>query len=103
MISKDAQELELAISNFVSSFELVFDKDWENSKNCIANSKYLIEDGGTFINPGVDNESNNWANRGSLLADYWHLVELLDRQGISHRFEDVIRRGNDSNVADSDF
>jgi len=73
--SKEQKELLDAVSSFVSSFELVFDIDWELTQSIIADPKHFIE--GTFIHPNVEDESNNWWNRGSLLGSYRHLKALL--------------------------
>ena len=83
MEPENIHELEEAIAEFVSSFKLVFDYDWEMTKLSIF-SKHLIEENGTFIQPGVSDESSNWWNRGSLLASYRHLIEVLEKNGIRH-------------------
>ncbi|NET70453.1 MAG: hypothetical protein F6K62_05495 [Sphaerospermopsis sp. SIO1G2] len=80
------RELEEAISNFIISFEGVFDHDWDMTKNCITDDCF-IRDNGTFIQPGVSDESNNWWNRGSLLSAYRHLIEVLDKNNIPHSAE----------------
>ena len=59
---------------------MVFDGDWEFTKDAIAN-KYLIDSQGTFVKPSVDDESNNWGNRGSLLEAYRNLLSLLRTRG----------------------
>ncbi|MGB5771871.1 MAG: hypothetical protein WBM32_18690 [Crocosphaera sp.] len=81
--SENISELEEAISQFITSFELVFEYDWEMTKNSIADDLY-ISSSGTFIHPDVGDESNNWWNRGSLLSSYRHLVEVLDKNNIPH-------------------
>lgn len=86
MEPQNLQELEEAIADFVKSFKLVFDYDWETTKLCIP-EEYLIKENGTFIQPGVSNESSNWWNRGSLLSRYRHLIEVLDKNGIQHSFD----------------
>jgi hypothetical protein len=81
--SQRVHELEEAISKFITSFELVFDNDWEMTKNCITND-ILICDNGTFIHPDVNDESNNWSNRGGLLDTYRHLLDVMDKNSIPH-------------------
>jgi hypothetical protein len=81
--SENMQELEEAISRFATMFELVFDNDWEMTKICISDSSY-VEDNATFINPGVNDEDNNWGNRGSLLSAHRNLVKVLEKNGIPH-------------------
>lgn len=75
--SKMLDELLTTAEDFLSGFELVFDYDWEMTKNCIENSEYFIS--GTFVRPNVEDESNNWANRGSLLEDYRELRNCVSR------------------------
>ena len=74
------QELREAVKHFVGMFELVFDNDWEMSKLCLDedNRQYYIQDNGTFINPRVEDEYNNWSNRGHLLKSYRTLKAILD-------------------------
>lgn len=67
---------------FVELFELVFDLDWEMTQTWIRNGKHMISEEGTFIHPMVDDESNDWSNRGSLLAHYRDLVERMEALGI---------------------
>lgn len=64
--SSNMDELLSALNQFVSFFELVFDADWEMTKGCMEDSDHFII--GTFIHPMVDDESNNWGNRGAFLA-----------------------------------
>jgi hypothetical protein len=67
------------LAEFLQQFELVFDDDWEFSQTCLGddNRDSFVADGGTFLNPGVRDEANNWGNRGSLLRAYRHLVEAM--------------------------
>ena len=78
-------ELIKALREFVSMFELVFDGDWEMTRDCMENPEYLIAKEGTFITPLVDDESNNWWNRGSLLAAYRNLLSCMEKCGIQRR------------------
>jgi hypothetical protein len=63
--------------SFVEHFELVFGNDWGMTRSCIANADMIAADG-TFLEPGVDDESNNWSNRGGLLAAYRKVRASLD-------------------------
>lgn len=74
---KPHKELNQLITNFMLSFHGVFDNDWEHTKLCLEGSKDYIDSNGTFINPLVDDEENNWANRGYLLNNYRKLVEYI--------------------------
>ena len=78
------EEMKNALTEFVSSFDLVFDEDWEFSKNCLRDDsqKSFIASDGTFLNPRVDDESNNWANRGHLLEVYRRLIAEMQKQGM---------------------
>lgn len=70
-----------ALFNFLEHFELVFDMDWEYTvsvlKDTFSRTEYhelgdgcWIEKNGTFIRTGIEDEGNNWFNRGSLLVSY---------------------------------
>ena len=77
-------ELKNLLTEFMSSFELVFGNDWEVSKSRLCGDFDFIAPDGTFLSPGVDDESNNWANRGHLLDVYRRLVAGMKKQGIHH-------------------
>ena len=89
------KELLESIQKFTNAFEQVFDKDWsytkeqlgiqgetaEQKENAIANGLETIvriSDDGTFINPNVDDEVEDWGYRGQLLSEYRHLKKLLE-------------------------
>ena len=76
-----------AVSDFIDHFELVFDNDWEYTLDNLSPDAVhcFIEKEGTFIHPGVDDESNNWGNRGSLLNAYRYLDELMKELGLPRR------------------
>lgn len=74
---KHHKELNQLISNFMLSFHGVFDNDWEHTKFRIEESELYIDSNGTFINPLVQDEENNWANRANLLNNYRALVEYI--------------------------
>ena len=78
-------ELVSALDGFVSSFELVFDQDWDMTRSCLQNPEHLIDQRGTFIQPLVSDEGNNWANRGTLLAEYRELLECMEKYGVERR------------------
>lgn len=77
-------EFKKLLTDFISNFELVFDEDWEFSKGCLRDDfqKNFVAPDGTFLNPGVDDESNNWANRGQLLHTYRNLIAEMQKQGM---------------------
>jgi hypothetical protein len=73
-------ELLMALRSFIDSFELVFgETDWEQTREAIGGdlAKHFIHPNGNFLEPGVEDESSNWWNRGSLLADYRFLKHQL--------------------------
>ena len=73
------EELLATAETFLDSFDLVFDNDWDKTKSCMEDSEYFISAAGTFVHPQVDDESNNWANRGSLLEHYRELRNCMLR------------------------
>ena len=67
----------LALEGFVASFETVLgDADWEMTRECVSCDDF-IRPGCTFLEPGVDDESSSWWNRGALLASYRQLKAEL--------------------------
>ena len=84
-ISTQAKALEDAVADFMQSFELVFHNDWELTVDR-SRDEMFIKKNGTFLAPEVEDESNNWANRGSLLASYRRLRFLMKEQGIITQF-----------------
>ena len=75
-------ELLRAIDLFASMFELVFDNDWSTTQDNIANSAHLIDEQGTFIRPLIEDEGDNWANRGALLSAYRDLLHCMEDCGM---------------------
>lgn len=87
VMTKDT-ELKEAVKKFVDAFEQVFDKDWSYTKENLGiwdrpveldneDSIPFISDNGTFLNPKVDDETENWGYRASLLNEYRRLKKLL--------------------------
>jgi hypothetical protein len=77
-------EAERALLELVDSLAAVFDIDWEftSEQLHVRTEPWFIAPGATFLRPGVDDESNNWANRGALLAAYRDAVRVLRSRGI---------------------
>ena len=93
---------------FLESFEEVFDRDWDYTKEMLGISDedeteeqkealqkvgletiYVISPDGTFINPKVDDETEDWGNRGKLLETYRKLKKLIgEKQSSSNDLED---------------
>ena len=89
-------ELKDSIIKFLEAFEQVFDKDWDytkeqlgvvketedqkqNSINALLQTIHFISPDGTFINPKVKDEVNNWGHRPKLLIEYRKLIKLLSK------------------------
>lgn len=86
-MTKDT-ELKDALAKFVDAFEQVFDKDWTYTKENLGiwdrpadnddeDSITFISSDGTFLNPKVDDETENWGHRAMLLNEYRRLKKLL--------------------------
>lgn len=95
-----------ALLSFWCTFEAVFgEADWPATlDNLQDDAKYLIDPNGTFLEPGVEDESNNWHNRGALLSKYRRLKQQLElRQFIVteiHPCGRVTRCASQQNKAD---
>ena len=96
------------LREFLESFEEVFDRDWDYTKEMLGISDedeteeqkealqkvgletiYVISPDGTFINPKVDDEIEDWGNRGKLLETYRKLKKLIgEKQSSSDDLED---------------
>ena len=82
-------DLESALVRFMSCFETVFDVDWEHTMLTMGMEDslpdYVIADfytkDGTFLNPKVPDESNNWGCRGALLEAYRELIHEMMESG----------------------
>ena len=78
------------IQHFMKCFEEVFHEDWAHSKGMMGiqdesaeqqaelakvglESIHMIEPDGTFLEPKVDDEIEDWGSRGALLAAYRNL------------------------------
>ena len=89
-------DLDHTLIEFLESFEEVFGRDWAYTKQVLGISDeseetlrnmqemgletiYMIEPGGTFIDPKVDDETEDWGNRGQLLKTYRKLKELVNQ------------------------
>ena len=75
------------VREFLEAFEEVFDKDWAHTKQMLGirgdtveekrsttevglETIPIISEHGTFIHPKIDDETEDWGNRGRLLAAY---------------------------------
>jgi len=81
--AEELRKIEASAAAFLMSFEGVFEDDWDHTKGCLgieddSELAGFIEEGHTFLNPGVADEQNNWSTRGALLSGYRQLRRLLD-------------------------
>ncbi len=80
------KELKIRLQNFIFCCELVFDLDWDYTKNLILDEDF-IDDNGTFLNPFpgehyTGGKGDNWGNRSSFLAAYRELKAFAISEGI---------------------
>jgi hypothetical protein len=83
-----------AILDFLEAFETVFGSDWRFTKEMLGihdetpeqaaaaaamglENIPIIAAAGTFLDPGVDDETSDWGNRGALLHHYRRLKILF--------------------------
>lgn len=71
-----------AVAEFVGSFEIIFHHDWDYAKDMIGDE----EQGCTFLEPGLDDEFDDWAARGALLQKYRELRALMKKRAIEPKF-----------------
>jgi hypothetical protein len=75
-------EFEKAVAEFVGAFEVVFRYDWQYTKEMIGDE----EPNATFIEPGLEDEIEDWGARGALLEKYRYLITIMQNRGIEPRF-----------------
>ena len=88
--AQKSREFEELVVNFVFGFESVFNSDWEFTKGWM-NDPQMINPKGSFIypEPADGDESNNWANRGSLLDTYHRLRAMMEEMRIDPTMKPV--------------
>lgn len=74
-------ELERALSTFAYAFEQVFHHHWDYTLGAIGGAGRIDEDG-TFLEPKVEDETDDWGHRGMLLEEYRELRAIMKRRGI---------------------
>jgi hypothetical protein len=74
-------ELYKAIAEFVGAFEIVFRYDWAYTKTMIGDET----EGMTFIEPGLEDEIEDWGARGALLEKYRALVDAMKSSVVRHK------------------
>lgn len=74
---KPHNELNELISRFLTSFHAVFHLDWEHTLLCLEHPIFIHRQG-TFIEPKVADEENNWSSRAALLNAYRELIKFIE-------------------------
>jgi hypothetical protein len=82
MVDSNNKELQDALAEFVGAFEVVFRYDWRYTKIMIGDEAQ----GATFIEPGLEDEIEDWGARGALLQKYRHLVSVMQSHGMEPKF-----------------
>lgn len=77
-----------AVQEFVGAFEVVFRYDWEYTKCMIGGER----EGCDFIEPGLDDKTEDWGARGALLEKYRALVTVMKRKGLEPHFPFPLNR-----------
>lgn len=75
-------EFDKAVAEFVGAFEVVFRYDWDYTKIMLGDES----DGATFVEPGIEDESEDWGARGALLEKYRVLMAVMKAQGMEPKF-----------------
>jgi len=76
------KELTVALSEFMWAFEQVFHHDWPYARVMLNPMNGMIAEDGTFLEPRVSDETDDWGYRAMLLARYRKLKALMDARGI---------------------
>lgn len=79
-------ELIKRLQRFIDCFELVFDMDWDFTKENFLD-EYMIEEKGTFLDPHpgkhfTGGKGDNWGNRSSLISAYRELKAFAISEGL---------------------
>ena len=81
------KELEKIFCEFLGAFEIVFHYDWDYTRIMIGDE----EPGGTFIKPGIEDESEDWGARGQLLEKYRNLKIALKSKNMHSEISEIWR------------
>jgi hypothetical protein len=76
-------QLEKAVAEFVGAFEIVFRYDWEYTDTVMSGS---VMEGSTFVEPGLNDEAEDWGARGALLEKYRALIAVMKLRGLEPQF-----------------
>jgi hypothetical protein len=79
----DDPELTKAVAEFMWAFEQVFHHDWGYAQAMLLPANGMIAENGTFLEPRVADEVDDWGYRAMLLERYRKLKALMEARGIS--------------------
>lgn len=69
----DKRSTHESTADFLGAFEVIFRYDWAYTKAMIGGKA----EGASFIEPGLENESENWGARGAMLEKYKVLLTAM--------------------------
>jgi hypothetical protein len=78
-------ELTQALAEFIWAFEQVFHHDWTYAQAMLRPVNGMIAEDGTFLEPRVADEVDDWGYRALLLERYRKLKALMEARGIAPR------------------
>jgi hypothetical protein len=76
--AESVNEFEQAVAEFVWSVEEVFDRDWEYTESMFRH----VGDGGTFLEPNLEDEGEDWGHRAIFLEQFRKLRRLMRQRGM---------------------
>lgn len=74
-----------AVREFVGAFEVVFRYDWDNTKVMIGDEGEGGE-GANFIEPQLEDETEDWGARGALLEKFRNLMAVMKANSLEPQF-----------------
>lgn len=77
----DGREFRSLVESFMCSVNVVFGTDWDKTLGCIT-APHFIRAMGSFLEPGVEDESSNWWNRGAFLSTFRRLQDYMRQHGM---------------------
>jgi hypothetical protein len=76
------RELQDAFVELMEAFEIVFHHDWPYTRVMLVPFNAMIAEDGTFLEPRVADEVEDWGHRAMLLERYRKLRALMDTRGL---------------------
>lgn len=71
-------KFEKLVTEFIYSTEYTFDWDWDHSKYCFEDLDLFVSENGTFLEPNVEDEGSDWANREGFLNSFRKLKSFME-------------------------